>query len=107
MLGKQGWSLQTNPNTLVARLFKARYYPHSSFVEACLGNNPSYVWRSILSAQPAISCGGRIQIGGGQHTVIGSVPWLSDPVNGFISSIIPAPISEASVDSLMELNQRK
>ena len=44
MLGKQGWCLLTNLNTHVARLFKARYYPNTSFVEALLGSNPTYVY---------------------------------------------------------------
>ena len=55
MLGKEGWRLLTNLNSHVARLFKARYYPKTAFLEASLGSNPSYVWRSILAAQKAIS----------------------------------------------------
>ncbi|KAH9678675.1 putative reverse transcriptase/RNA-dependent DNA polymerase [Citrus sinensis] len=107
MLGKQGWRLLTNPNTLVAHLFKARYYPNTSFAEAQLGSNPSYVWRSILAAQLAILQGSRIQIGGGQQTVIGSAPWLPDMDNGFITSTLPASINSATVDSLMVPNQRR
>ncbi|KAH9763510.1 reverse transcriptase domain-containing protein [Citrus sinensis] len=107
MLGKQGWRLLTNPNTLVARRFKARYYPNTSFAEAQLGSNPSYVWRSILAAQPAIRQGSRIQIGGGQQTSIGSAPWLPDNDSGFTTSNLPASISSATVDSLMVPNQRR
>lgn len=54
MLGKQGWRLLSNPQTLVSKLFKARYFPKSSFVEASLGSNPSYAWRSIMAAQKVI-----------------------------------------------------
>ncbi|XP_024033517.1 uncharacterized protein LOC112095650 [Citrus clementina] len=107
MLGKQGWRLLTNPNTLVARRFKARYYPNTSFAEAQLGSNPSYVWRSILAAQPAIRQGSRIQIGGGQQTSIGSAPWLPDNDSDFTTSNLPASISSATVDSLMVPNQRR
>ncbi|KAH9782340.1 putative reverse transcriptase/RNA-dependent DNA polymerase [Citrus sinensis] len=107
MLGKQGWRLLTNPNTLVARLFKARYYPNTSFAEAQLGSNPSYVWRSILAAQPAIRQGSRIQIGGGQQTSIGSAPWLPNKDSGIITSNLPASISSATVDSLMIPNHRR
>ncbi|KAH9647971.1 putative reverse transcriptase/RNA-dependent DNA polymerase [Citrus sinensis] len=95
MLGKQGWRLLTNPNTLVARLLKARYYPNTSFAEAQLGSNPT-----ILE-------GSRIQITGGQQIVIGSAPWLPDMDNGFITSTIPASISSATIDSLMVPNQRR
>lgn len=42
-LAKQGWRLQTMQDSLVYRLFKARYFPHTDFVHASIGNNPSYV----------------------------------------------------------------
>lgn len=29
------------------KIFKARYYPHSSYLEAMKGSNPSYIWSSI------------------------------------------------------------
>ena len=74
MLGKQGWCLLTNLNSLVAQLFKARYYPKTSFAEALLSSNPNYVWRSILAAQPAILQGSLVQIGRGHQMVIGSAP---------------------------------
>jgi hypothetical protein len=47
MLGKQGWKLQTDTESRVSRLFKARYYPHSNYLASSIGHNPSYVWRSI------------------------------------------------------------
>ena len=31
LLGKHGWNLLTNPNSLVTQLLKAKYYPHDSF----------------------------------------------------------------------------
>lgn len=43
LLGKQGWLLLTNPTTLVARIFQARYYPKSSFMEATVGHNLAIV----------------------------------------------------------------
>lgn len=51
MLGKQGWRLMTQPLSLAAQMFKARYFPHGSFLTAQLGTNPSFVWRSIWEAQ--------------------------------------------------------
>ena len=107
MLGKQGWWFLTNLNSLVARLFKARYFPNTSFLEDFLGSNPSYVWRSILVAQKAISLGCRIRIGGGRETVIGHAPWLPDQDNGFITSLLPTYLSNATVDSLMVPNLRR
>lgn len=43
LLGKQGWLLLTNPTTLVARIFQARYYPKSSFMEATVEHNLAIV----------------------------------------------------------------
>ena len=51
LLAKQGWKLQTNPNSLVYWVLKARYFPQCEFIEASLGNNPSYSWHSVLSAK--------------------------------------------------------
>lgn len=43
MLGKQGWRLCTNTDSLVSRVFKARYFADENFLTAKLGTNPSYV----------------------------------------------------------------
>ncbi|XP_031101993.1 uncharacterized protein LOC116005900 [Ipomoea triloba] len=50
LLGKQAWRILNHPNSLVSKVFKAKYFKHNSFLEAKLGSNPSYVWRSILEA---------------------------------------------------------
>jgi len=41
----------TNSESLVTRLFKARYFSKSDFLECNIGHNPSYVWPSIWSAK--------------------------------------------------------
>jgi len=43
MLGKQGWKFITKPESLVARIFKARYFPNGTFLMAQIGHNPNYV----------------------------------------------------------------
>ncbi|CAN1318259.1 Putative ribonuclease H protein At1g65750 [Linum perenne] len=47
----QGWKFQTQPNALVTRIFKARYFPRGDFLSAPKGNGPSYVWQSIRRTQ--------------------------------------------------------
>lgn len=54
MLGKQGQRLLSNPDSLVVRILKARYYPLSFFGKATVGNNPSYAWLSIMAAYTVI-----------------------------------------------------
>lgn len=43
MLAKQGWRLLNESNPLVTSIMKARYYPRSDFLNATLGENPSYM----------------------------------------------------------------
>ena len=70
LLAKQGWRLQHESNSLFYRVFKSKYFPDNSFVDARKGRNPSYVWHSILAAQPIIRQGMHWQIGNGKKFCI-------------------------------------
>jgi hypothetical protein len=41
MLWNQGWKLLSNPDTILFRVFKAKYYPMKGFLEAKLGHKPN------------------------------------------------------------------
>lgn len=47
LMAKQVWRMMEKPESLVAQVFKARYFKNCDIVEAQLGNNPSFVWRSL------------------------------------------------------------
>ncbi|KAH9648318.1 reverse transcriptase domain-containing protein [Citrus sinensis] len=106
MLGKQGWRLLFHPDSLVARILKARYYPLSSFGKATVGSNPNYAWRSIIAADNVIIQGSRIQIGNGLQTTIGGSPWLLDLDHGYVTTSLPNAIINAPISSLMLPGQR-
>ena len=57
LLVKQGWRLQTNTSSLFCQVFRAKYFPHGSFVEAKIGRNSSYTWRSLMAAQRVVQKG--------------------------------------------------
>ena len=57
MLAKQAWRLIHNNGSLFYRVYKERYFPSTSFLDAELGNNPSFVWRSLLAARDIIYAG--------------------------------------------------
>ncbi|XP_050248864.1 uncharacterized mitochondrial protein AtMg00310-like [Quercus robur] len=59
MLTKQAWRLLTNPSTLVARIYRAKYYPGCDVMGAKLGSSPSYAWRSIYNSLEVIRRGFR------------------------------------------------
>lgn len=106
MLGRQGWRLMNFENSLVGRVFKAKYYPQSNFLDATLGRNPSYVWRSILESQTLLKRGARWRIGDGRSIPIINQPWLADLENPFITSQHIA-LREATVHNLFKTNSRE
>jgi hypothetical protein len=48
LLAKQAWRLVTSPNSLCARVLRARYYKSGDFMEARCPKNASFTWRSII-----------------------------------------------------------
>ena len=79
MLAKQAWRLLNQQNSLFFRVYKARYFPMCSFLEAKLGSNPSYVWRSILQARDVILIGSKWKVGSGNLVDIACHMWLPRP----------------------------
>jgi hypothetical protein len=43
MVAKQYRNFIMKPDTLVARIYKAKYFPKTSLLDSHLGSNPSYV----------------------------------------------------------------
>ncbi|KAL0423118.1 UNVERIFIED_CONTAM: putative mitochondrial protein [Sesamum radiatum] len=74
MLAKQGWHIMSNPDLLISRILKARYYRDNDFLHAKIGYNPSFAWRSILAARYIISKGIRWRVGDGQSIRVWSDP---------------------------------
>ncbi|XP_019198269.1 PREDICTED: uncharacterized protein LOC109192130 [Ipomoea nil] len=102
MLGKQACRLLTKPESLVARVYKARYYPKDTFSEAYLGNNPSFCWRSIMAAKSMVCSGVWRRIGNGQDTRIWDHPWLQDEQEPMIQTEMPPQLANARVAGLID-----
>ena len=66
LLAKQGWRLMKYPQSLLARVFKAKYYRHSSFLQAESYTTSSYGWRSIIQAQKLLKTGSKWIVGNGK-----------------------------------------
>ncbi|XP_039030725.1 uncharacterized mitochondrial protein AtMg00310-like [Hibiscus syriacus] len=57
LMGNQVWKLIHDEESLEFKVLKAKYFPHSNFLEARLGDRYSYVWASIIKAKDTLSEG--------------------------------------------------
>lgn len=102
LLAKQGWRLLHHPNSLLARVMKAKYYPHQGFLEARLGGRPSFAWRSILNSRELLQEGLIWQVGNGESIHIWHDPWVSNQISRKIQTPPQILPSEALVSSLID-----
>ena len=70
LLGKQGWRIIQNPQSLAAQVLKAKYFPTSEFLSAKSRPQDSYVWKSFLLARPVIKAGLIWKVGDGRKIKI-------------------------------------
>ena len=76
MLAKQCWRLITDPDSLVARVLKAKYFPNGSILDVTPKNGSSFTWQSILKGLDTFKKGYIWRIGSGEHVNIWSDPWI-------------------------------
>lgn len=76
LVAKQGWRLLSNPTSLIARLYKALYFPRCYFLDADIGEVPSFSWRSIMEARPVLQAGVIWKVGSGTNINIWNDNWI-------------------------------
>ncbi|XP_024196014.1 uncharacterized protein LOC112199199 [Rosa chinensis] len=102
MLAKQGWRLLSNPDSLVARVFKAIFHPWGSFLTIDMGDRPSYSWRNIMEARLVLHAGLFWRIGDGTSVKMWEDDWIPnvpahslekppDTIFDMVSNLINAP----------------
>jgi hypothetical protein len=85
LLARQGWRMLQNPDSLSARVLKARYYPSSDLLHAELGSSPSQVWRAIVEGLKVLKQGLVRRIGTSEHTDPWNDQWI--PRDGMLRPI--------------------
>ncbi|KAA3467739.1 reverse transcriptase [Gossypium australe] len=101
LLAKQVWRVLTQPQCLLARVLKARYFPFTDILTAKVGSYPSFTWRSICSARELIEDGLLWRIGRGDRVNIWNAPWLPGRENIRLSGQ-DIRIRWTTVDQLMQ-----
>lgn len=82
MLAKQIWRLYTNQQSLISKVFKAKYYPTTDVLQATIGHAPSYAWRSLHQALWVLKKGCCWKVGNGASIDIWEDNWLHQQ-NGY------------------------
>ena len=93
-------------NSLVYHVFKAKYFPNCDFVEASLGANSSYVWRSLMATQKLVQDGLRWQIGNRFKVQVWKDKWLpSSSTYKVVSPRLNAPM-DLRVSKLIDMENK-
>ena len=107
LLAKQAWRLLHDEGTLFYRIFKARFFPNCSFMEAKELATSSYAWKSILKGREVIQMGARFRVGNGKNIKIWQHHWLPIKHPPLVSSPIIESMEDATVDCLIDNNTGK
>jgi hypothetical protein len=107
LIAKQGWNIMTKPHTLVAKIYKSRYFPNSSYFDSKLGHNPSYAWRGIWKARQTLMHGCRWSIGSGRSIKVMGEPWLRDKEGAWLPSPQSQGVHSLTLNELMVHNMKK
>ena len=65
LLAKQAWRLLHNKDSLFYNVFKAKFFPYCTIMEASNSTSGSYAWHSILKGRDVLSKGARWRVGSG------------------------------------------
>ena len=76
LLGKHGWRLLTNPQSLCARVLKGRYFPSCDFMQATVPRFSSAMWRAIIAGRDALQVGLIKCVGDGTTISIWDDKWI-------------------------------
>ena len=76
LLAKQAWRLLHNKETLFYKVFKAKFFPNHSLLEAKESSSGSYAWKSILQGRDVILDGACWRVGNEKSIKIWQHHWL-------------------------------
>ena len=107
LLCKQGWKLMLEPTSLLTQMLKAWYFPHSTFLQASLGNNPSYTRRSIWAIIDILCRHSWLSVGDGASILVTKDPWLPVDGLGMVTTKLRDAYKEVRVKELFQLGTQQ
>ncbi|XP_070017859.1 uncharacterized mitochondrial protein AtMg00310-like [Nicotiana sylvestris] len=74
LLAKQAWRILSYLNSLLARVLKSKYFPHSTFLDDSTSSIGSWIWISILWGRDLLVNGLRWRISDGKNINVWTDP---------------------------------
>ncbi|XP_024195622.1 uncharacterized protein LOC112198734 [Rosa chinensis] len=99
--GQLAWRIISAPASLIAGVYKAKYFPEGSFWSATAHTAPSYSWRSIFATRELLKLGSYWQIGSGTKVNVWSDAWVPGLPN-FVPHVTQIQVNDnLNVNELM------
>ncbi|CAN1806454.1 Transposon TX1 uncharacterized 149 kDa protein [Linum perenne] len=76
LLARQGLKIITEPDSLLAQVYKGKYFHDSTFLLAERRSNPSWGWSSIIASRDLLVQGLRCQVGTGLQILAFQDNWI-------------------------------
>ena len=101
LLAKQAWCLLHNKDSLLYKVFKSKFFPECSFMEAPDNPSGSYAWNSLLKGREVLWRGACWRVGNEESIKIWEYPWLPSLEHPKILSPVIEGLHDATVDCLI------
>jgi hypothetical protein len=102
LLAKQGWRLLQHPQSLVAKVYKEKYFSEVTFLDSELGSKPSFAWCSIWNSRKLLKEGLIWRVGDGESIQIWGDCWVPYPHTYSIQSPVRGLPHDSRVSSLID-----
>ncbi|XP_050278363.1 uncharacterized protein LOC126719908 [Quercus robur] len=102
LLAKQAWRLLHNQNSLFYQVFKSKFFPDYSFMEASDSHSGSYAWQSILKGPEVLLKGAKWRVGSGESINVWLDAWLPSLDHPRIQSPIVEGFEDIKVHDLID-----
>lgn len=102
VFAKNNWKFMQDPTSLVAKVYKSKYFNKESILDAKLGSSSLFIWRSIWMAREVLQECLIWHVGNDKQIKIWGYKWLAKPSNFSVQSPISFLGVEAKVCELIE-----
>ena len=103
LLAKQAWRLVHHKESLFYRVFKAKFFPHCSIMEASDTTLGSYAWSGILKGRDVLMRGARWRVGCGESIGVWNDAWLPSLEYPRVLSNPVTSLEDMKVNDLIDL----